>query len=135
MATLRIVQYTILLGLLAGCGAPIFHSEEERFAPAPELIEQIEPYLEEWATTPPEQTLAERQEFARQIDGIIGIDTGWPQITDSGETIYILTIILDVWGDWERGYFYVHAGSELSEYPGLHLRQVDEHFYIFNRNT
>lgn len=137
MAALKTFQYIALLSLLillAGCSAPIFRSDEERFAPAPELIAQIEPYLEKWATTPPEQTRAEREEVASRIAGIVAIYEEGTRITESGETIYILVIRLEGWGDWERGYFYVHDGSELSEHSRLQLRRVDEHFYIFNRN-
>lgn len=134
MAALKIFQCITLLILLAACGAPIFRSDEERFAPAPELIEQVEPFLEKWATTPPEQTREEREEVASQIDGIVAIYEEGTRITESGQTIYILVIRLEGWADWERGYFYVHDGSELSEHARLQLRRVDEHFYIFNRN-
>lgn len=138
MAALRAFRHIALLSLLtllAGCGAPIFRSDEERFAPAPELIEQIEPYLERWATTPPEQTRAEREEVASQIDGITAIYEEGSKIAENGQIIYILVIRLDGWGDWERGYFYVHDGSELPERSKTQLRRVDEYFYIFNRNT
>jgi hypothetical protein len=137
MATLRTLQKTLLLIvliLISSCAAPIFRSHEERFAPAPELIDQIEPYLEKWATTPPEQTRAEREEVASQIEGIVAIYEEGTRITAAGETIYILVISLDGWGDWERGYFYVHDGSELSERSRTQLRRVDARFYIFNRN-
>ncbi len=121
--------------LLPGCGAPLFHSHEERFAPAPELIEQVEPYLEKWATTSPDQTRAERDEVASRIDGILAIYEEGTRVTEVGETIYILVITLNRWGEWERGYFYVHDGSELSERSKTQLRRVNERFYIFNRNT
>lgn len=134
MAALKTIQCIILLFFLAGCGAPIFRSDDERFAPAPELIDQVEPYLEKWATTPPEQTRTEREEVASQMDGIVAIYEEGTRIADSGETIYILVIRLEGWGDWERGYFCVHDGSELSEHSRLRLRRVDDHFYIFNRN-
>jgi hypothetical protein len=137
MAVLRHLQRVsllIFLMVISGCGAPIFRSYDERFAPAPELIAQLEPYLEKWATTPPEQTREERREVASKIDGILAILEQGTRVTESGETIIILVIILEEWGDWQRGYFYVHDGSELAEHSSLQLRRVDEHFYIFNRN-
>ncbi len=137
MGALKVFPPVVLLSMLIflpGCGAPIFHSQEERFAPEPELIEQVKPYLEGWATTSPEQTRAERDEVAAQIDGIVAIYVDGTRTTAKGETIYILVIRLEGWGDWERGYFYIHDGSELSETRRLQLRRVDDHFYIFNRN-
>lgn len=120
--------------MVSGCGAPVFRSHEDRFAPAPELIEQVEPYLERWATTPPEQTRAERREVASRIDGILSINPELHIMTDTGETIYILVIRLDAWGDWERGYFYVHDGSRLPQFSKTRTQRVNEHFYIYNRN-
>lgn len=50
--------------ILAGCSAPLFRSEEELFKPAPEVITQLEPYLEKWSTSPFDKTEAERIEIA-----------------------------------------------------------------------
>ena len=116
------------------CGAPLFSTANERFAPAPEVIEALEPYLADWATLPPEQTEAQRNEIASQIEGVWWIEVASQPIKSEGETVYIVDIGLDGWGDWTRGYLYVHDGSDLAEYPGLSLRRVSENLYIYNRN-
>jgi len=131
----RMVLLSILsIMLITGCGLPIFRSDEELFAAEPEIVAQVQPYLTSWATRPPERTVTQRRDVASEIDGIWTINIAGERITDDGNTIYIIDIPLEVWGDWSRGYFYVHDGSELSETSHLRLRRVDEHWYIYNRN-
>jgi hypothetical protein len=124
-----------LIGLATtACGAPIFRSEEELFAPAPDVVREVEPYVARWATTPPDQTRAERADVASHIDGLWAINIGWNTTTDDGQTIYVIDIPLEVFGDWTRGYYYIYDGRELEETSQLRLRRVDEHWYIYNRN-
>ena len=82
---MRQLAIIAILGLLVtGCGAPIFRSEEDRFAEDPEIIEQLRPYLADWATLPPEQTSLQRRAAVRNIDGVLSVTVGNVQTTDGG---------------------------------------------------
>lgn len=128
----QLVIIAILGLLVTGCGAPIFRSEEDRFAEEPEIIEQLRPYLADWATLPPERTSFRRKEMVRNVDGIMSITVGELPTTD-GHYVTVVGILLEEWGDWSRGYFYVHEnGVTLAENESLKYRQLDEHLYIYN---
>jgi hypothetical protein len=133
MKTISLLLFTILV-MLSSCRAPLFRSDAELFAPAPEVIAQVQPYLEAWATTSPELTLDHRRSVESQIEGVLSIETTDERTTADGQTFYIVAIVLDSWEDWSRGYYYVYDGSDMNERPGLSLRRVDEHFYIYNLN-
>jgi len=124
----------IVATALSGCGAPLFRSDGERFAPEPEVIEQVQQYLSRWATLPPDETLLERQRVAVEIESILWIQVINPRITTRGKKHYTVEIVLDVWGDWIKGYYYVENGDDLVPNSRTTLRQVDDHLYVYNRN-
>lgn len=129
----RLGLIALILLVVAGCAAPIFRSEGARFEPEPEVIEQLQPYLTDWATTPANLTENARKQLASQMDEVmlIGIH---PERTQDNNVVDVVDILLETWGDWNKGYYYVHDGSELAERPGLRLSKVDDHLYIYNRN-
>ncbi len=132
--TLSLALLLLVLGsLLSSCGTPLFMSDDELFRPNPELIAYLRPYLERWSGKPWEMIEDEVREIEHDSSTFfsIGIRT---VSTTTGDTIPILTITLDGFHDWSRGYFYVPEGVALQESPGLRLRQVDEHFYLFSLN-
>ncbi len=102
----------MLIIALSGCGAPIFRSEAEIFRENPRVLEIVEPYLEDWATLSLELTRQDRHAIVLSENDILSIGI-WNAQTVDGQETRVVDILLDVWGDWRRGYLYVHDGSEL----------------------
>jgi hypothetical protein len=131
---MRTVFFTVIFMTLASCNAPLFRSEDNRLAAAPEVIEQVEPYLEDWATLDPETTKQQQEEMLSRTEGIISI--GYRSLmTEDGQTIVAVVIVLETFYDWERGYLYIHEDNiVLRKSSDTEWRQLDDHFYIYNRN-
>ncbi len=118
--------------LLSACGAPIFHSDAELFAPAPEVIDAVRPYLDQWITLPPDQTKAQRDEIGSRLKVAILI-TNWPN-TSTGKPVTVVDIILYQWASFRRGYLYVHDDVELKAQYKWELRPAENHLYLYNTN-
>jgi hypothetical protein len=127
----QMVALSIFVSFLVSCGSPAFMSDERRFQPEPELIQELEPYLESWATQSIEISQPERASVGERLDVSIGI-LDWRQ-PNLDHSIRVITIGVEALGDWSRGYLYVHEGIELSpQIENWQLRRLDERLYIFN---
>jgi hypothetical protein len=131
----RPTQISLLLicaWALTACGAPLLHSDNEAFAPAPEVISKIQPYLDQWATLPPSDTKAQRDKFSQELNVVINVWT-WDR-TSSGRPIPVVEIMLYTWGGYRRGYLYIRDNHELVARYKWQLRPVDDHLYLYNAN-
>jgi hypothetical protein len=121
----------LLIMCLTSCGSPVFMSDARRFQTEPEIVQELQPYLADWATNPWDSTESERRAIAQRLNISIGI-LNWTQ-PNLNHPITVITIGIEALGDWSRGYLYVYEGVEITpQFPGWELRKVDDHLYIFN---
>lgn len=114
---------------------PIFLTYEECFTPDQTIIQEISPYVAEWATKPPERTERQRETVEKTAKKFMDIRVGNQYKTSEGETLYIVDIFTDTWYDWWHGYLYVHDGHDLgTEWNGGTLTKINDHWYIYNWN-
>lgn len=128
----RALYSMIIASILCACGAPLFRTDN--FTPDTELISDLEPYLQKWATLPPEQTLDERKELESQLPGILLIDVTFPRTDVDGGLSYAVDVRVDVLADWTKGYYYVPQGYPTDFLSSARVRQLSEQLYIYNRN-
>lgn len=122
----------VLIGCITLVVVLALRVQEARFAPpSEEVMRAINPYLEEWATLPPEQTEAQRNKIDSEVDAIIGIAVfAWA--TTDGDEIQVVTVGLDQLLEWTRNYLYVHeSGITLVEYSNMEFKKLDDHSYIY----
>ncbi len=122
----------LLVGiLLTSCGAPVFMSDARRLQVEPELIQELQPYLEDWATEPWDSTESERKAVAERLHISIGM-LDWHK-SDPDRSFRVIKIGVEALGKWSRGYLYVFENVELHPPPkDWQLRKVDDHLYIYN---
>lgn len=119
---------------LSSCGAPIFRTDADRFGEQPEVIQELEPYLEKWATTLPSATQEERDLIEEKMEDVVWIQVYDPRVNSDGINVYLVDIVLDYWGDWYKGYYFVYDRREIAEYDKRRIRKVSDTLYIYNRN-
>ena len=132
---LKPIFVTLCVGallILSACRAPIFRSSDERFAGNPEVLSQVQPYLNDWATLPDAETDRQRRVFEERLGIMIMVDQ-W-NATASGQSVQVVNIVLEVWGDWWRGYLYVSEDVDLYEWGHWKLHEIEPGLYVYNRN-
>jgi hypothetical protein len=116
-------------------GLPICRSEKYLYSVDEEVLEQVQPYLEEWATLPQSETEDQRRQISEELGPGIAVNVyDMPgHMTTTGKPITIVKIQLDTWYQWERGMMYVHEDATLlHSCDRCSIRQVDEHLYTYN---
>ena len=116
-------------------GLPICRSDKYLHSVDEEVLEEVQPYLEEWATLPPSETENQRRQISEELGPGVAINVyDLPgHITTTGKPITIVNIQLDTWHRWARGMMYIHEEGTLlqSTVDHLDLRQVDGHLYTY----
>jgi hypothetical protein len=131
VACVPLVAVTFLFVSALACGNPSAfpsnRTEDELFYVEPEILEGVRPYVADWATLPPEDTLEQREEIGSELGVGISVDTSGPYT--------LVQIQIEVFHDWERDLLYVHEDVDLREVYGTRdIRFIEEHFYAYNSN-
>lgn len=118
---------------------PIFAPREACLGVDEALLAELEPYADDWATRPVEETEQQRKEFAKQSESVWFIQVVvWSDaysFSAAGREAVVVDVGTDGWIDWYHGYIYVPDGIDLgNSWKTGTLTRINEHWYFYNYN-